>query len=177
MKKLLTAFLLLSSSAHAQTAADQARTQAGCGPSNVNFEVTVNKKQRATPPPAAGKAIVYFVQQDVVDPGFGNPSATLKVGADGNWVGGTHGKSYLYFEVEPGDHRVCTNWQSIWPWMSKLGSAITISAEAGKAYYVRARVDQRKEHPNSVQLEIIDGAEGQFAISNSGMSVSHPTAK
>jgi hypothetical protein len=177
MKRLVIAFLLLGSAVHAQSTADRARTQAGCGPSDVNFEVTLDKKHRATPQAAAGKAIVYFVQQDVTDPGFMMPNATLKVGADGSWVGGTHGKSYLFFPVEPGDHRVCTSWQSIAPWVSKLGAAITINAEAGKMYYVRATVEERKEHPNSVKLELIDSAEGLFAISKSGLSISHPSTK
>ena len=34
------------------------------------------------------------------------------VGVDGVWVGPTHGDSYLYFAVAPGEHHLCASWQS-----------------------------------------------------------------
>jgi hypothetical protein len=174
MKNVL-AFLLLASSMYAPGSVGEARLAAGCGPSSVSFKVAVNKEQHPTPQPEPGKAIVYLIQQDVTDPNYTSLTggATLKVGLDGDWIGATHGRSYLYFAVEPGEHRVCTSWQSIVAAATRLGSAVTVTAEPGKSYYLRAKVEERSERQPSIKLEIIDNAEGQFDVSNSGLSVAH----
>ncbi len=95
----------------------------------------------------------------------------MKVGLDGAWVGANKGKSYFFFSVDPGDHQVCTNWQSgtFKKTAMRIGSATTIKAEAGKVYYLRAQVYER-----NVKLEPVEAAEGQFLISAAWFSTSHP---
>jgi len=52
------------------------------------------------------------------------------------------GKSYFFFSVDPGDHQVCTNWQSgtFKKTAKRIGSAITLKVEAGKVYYLRTQL-------------------------------------
>jgi len=86
-----------------------------------------NDKQRPGAPPEAGKALVYIFEDMVHGP-------TMRVGLDGAWIGANKGKSYFFFSVHPGDHQVCTNWQSgtFKKTAKRIGSANTPKAEAGK---------------------------------------------
>jgi hypothetical protein len=102
-------------------------------------------------------------------------SVTTKIGLDGGWVGANHGESYFYFSVDAGDHRLCAIWQSSLERYSRNASAISLTAEAGKVYYFRTIVDQRKEqHQPVVKLEPLDPAEGQILVAASAFSTSHP---
>jgi hypothetical protein len=158
-----------------QDQAAVARTAAGCGPSEVQFDVKTDKKQHPVAQPEAGKALVYVIEAEKSDRGvFKIGAVTTRVGLDGAWVGANHGASYFYFAVEPGEHRLCTDWQSSFKSLSKLGSAVTFTAEAGKVYYFRAEIDETKDHPLAVKLQLIDQAEAQFLISSSSLSSSHP---
>ncbi len=67
---------------------------------------------------------------------------------------------------------MCTNWQSgTFKEMSKrIGSAMTLKAEAGKTYYLRTQVYERSEQDRNVKLEPLEPAEGQFLISASAFS-------
>ena len=78
---------------------------------------------------------------------------TTRVGLDGTWVGANHGRSYVSFAVEPGQHRVCTDWQSSFKAVQKLSGAADLTAEAGKTYYYRMEVTiPWKEHAAQVQF-------------------------
>ncbi len=101
---------------------------------------------------------------------------TMRVGLDGAWIGANKGKSYFFFSVDPGDHQVCTNWQSgtFKKTAKRIGSAITLKAEAGKVYYLRTQVYERSEQDRNVKLEPVESAEGQFLISASSFSTYHP---
>jgi len=96
----------------------------------------------------------------------------MRVGLDGAWVGANKGKSYFFFSVDPGDHQVCTNWQSgtFKETSKRIGSATTIKAEGGKVYYLRVQVYERSEQDRNVKLEPVEPAEGQFLISASAFS-------
>ena len=82
--------------------------------------------------PEQGKALVYFFVDFVTAP-------TMRVGVDGNWVGANNGKSYFFFQVDPGEHNVCAEWQSgtFKKSSERVGEAIHLPAEAGKTYYLR----------------------------------------
>ncbi len=73
---------------------------------------------------------------------------TMRVGLDGAWIGANKGKSYFFFSVDPG--------------------------EAGKVYYLRTQVYERTERDLNVKFEPVEAAEGQFLISASAFSTSHP---
>ena len=173
MTKTLFLLLLLASPALAQDPA-AARTAAGCGPSNVDFDVKTDKKPRPLAQPESGKALIYVFEEERTDPvAFKVGAVTLKVGLDGSWVGATHGSSYVYFSAEPGDHRICSSWQSALPRISKLASAVSLTAEPGQIYYFHAYVDERKEHQLAVYIEPLDPAQAQLLLSSFGLSTSH----
>ena len=174
MTKHLLVLLLFALPVFAQDQAAKARAAAGCGPNEVQFDVKTNKNQHPTADTNAEKAVVYVFEEEKRDPGLSLGSLTTRVGLDGAWIGANHGKSYFYFLTKPGEHRLCTNWQSSFEMYSKLGAAANLSAEAGKVYYYRTRVYSLKERQPAVTLEPIDSAEGQLLISVSAFSASHP---
>lgn len=168
MKNLwVTASLILlvgTLPARAQDEGAAARTAAGCGPSREMFDVTKTDAQHPEGKPEPGKAMVYFFVDLVNAP-------TMRVGSDGAWMGATNGKSYLYFQVEPGEHNICAEWQSVLFKKSseRIGEAIHISAEAGKTYYLRLNFGYQRMH-----LETADEAEGHFLIGSSLYATSKP---
>ncbi len=162
-------FAVIASSTFAQEPAPTASTRGGCGPSEAHFDVKTDRKQHPVAPADAGKALVYVFEDIERGP-------TMKVGLDGAWIGANKGKSYFFFSVDPGDHKVCTNWQSgtFKETSKRIGSAMTLKAEAGKTYYLRTQIYERSEHDHNVKLEPVETAEGQFLISASAFSTSHP---
>jgi hypothetical protein len=153
----------------AQDPAPAVSSRGGCGPTETQFDVKTNNKQHPVAPADAGKAIVYVFEDMEHGP-------TMRVGLDGSWIGANKGKSYFYFSVEPGDHQVCTNWQSgtFKKTAMRIGSAMTLKAEAGKVYYLRTQVYERGEQDHNVKLEPVETAEAQFLISASAFSTYHP---
>jgi hypothetical protein len=177
LRKFLFAFLLVASPAFAQDQAAEARVAAGCGPASVEFSVKTNKAQHPAPQPESGKALVYILEEVKTDDlGFKIGGVTMRLGLDGSWIGATSSQSYLFFPVDPGDHHLCANWQSSLGSRSKLGSALSLTAEAGKVYFFRAKVYAitDRDHPLGMKLEAIDPAEAQFLISSFALSTSHP---
>jgi hypothetical protein len=162
----------------AQDQAEAARAAAGCGPTEIEFDVKTDKNQHPLAQPEAGKALLFVFENERHDPNkFIIGNATTRVGLDGKWVGANHGDSYFFFPVDPGEHRLCANWQSSLKRFSKLGSAASFTAEAGKVYFFRVEVEERTEHPATVKLEPVDSADGQFQISSRGLSTSHQKTK
>ena len=121
------------------------------------------------------KALVYIFE-DQPSP-CGLECVTVRTGLDGTWIGATHGASYFYFSVAPGDHRVCSQWQSSFKILSKLGSAATLDAEPGGVYFFQARVREHEDHTWEVILEPIDPARAQFMIASAPFSTATPKKK
>ena len=171
--KTVLAVLLFATVAFSQDQPEAARAAVGCGPSGTKFDVQIDKKQHPTLPPEADKAIIYIFQDAKRDSNARNlGNTTTRVGLDGVWVGANHGKSYFFVQVNPGDHHLCVAQQAMLKTSSKLGSALTLRAEAGKVYYFRAEVQEKSEAGPGVELEAIDSAEGQSLIANSALSIS-----
>jgi len=163
MKSLLV-LLLFASPVLAQDQPPAPSAGGGCGPAESQFDV-IRSDKHPVASPEPGKALVYFFEDIERGP-------TMRVGLDGNWVGANKGKSYFYFSVDPGDHQLCTNWQSgtFKKTAMRIGSAVTLKAEAGKVYYLRTQVYERSEHDRNVKLEPVEAAEGQFLITASAFS-------
>jgi hypothetical protein len=145
----------------------------------MQFSVKTDKKQHPAPQPEAGKALVYvFEQVKTDDTGFALFGVTTKVGLDGAWAGANQSNTYFFFPVEPGDHRVCTKWQSALSGRSRLASAASFTAEPGKIYYFRTSVrvftteHQREDY--DLRLEPVDPAEAQLLLAASALCRSHP---
>lgn len=124
-----------SASAFAQDPAAVAAARAACGPEGVSFEVQADSSAHPMAQPGAGKALVYIIQ----DEGERVGGATIRTAADGVWVGANHHNSYFSFEVSPGEHHLCANWQSRLSRISRLTSLAHFQAEAGKIYFFRTR--------------------------------------
>jgi hypothetical protein len=175
---LRTALVLLvfASPAFAQDSAANAVAAAGCGPNEVRFDVKTNKKQHPTAQPNTGKALVYVIGDswsDNVAIHIGTPPT--RFGVDGTWVGANGYKSYFFFPVEPGDHRLCTNIQSKLNGPIQSSTAATsFTAEAGKTYYFRTRTSD-KEASNVTELKLVpvDPAEAQVLIAAAAFSTFH----
>jgi hypothetical protein len=137
------------------------RGAAGCGPEQ-QFDVKLDGTVHSAAQPEAGKGLIY-VFEDVF------AGQTLRIGADGSWVGATKPKSYVYFSLAPGEHHVCTDWQTsvISKPAQRVGGAITVNVEAGKTYFLRTVSDAAS---GRVLLETIDDADGHFLISCSFLS-------
>ena len=154
-----------------------ARSAAGCGPASVDFDVKTDPKQHPAPRPDQGRALVYFLQVETQDGGTIRKGwVTTRAGIDGNWAGANHGRSYFFVPVEPGEHAACADWQSRIKTYSSQNAALNFTAEAGKAYYIRATILEITAHQNTpgMKLELIDDAEGQLLISSSALSTAHP---
>jgi hypothetical protein len=172
MVRSLLAIAIFTFSAFAQ--GHPARTSAGCGPSGVQYDVKSDKTPQPIASPESGKAALYVIQYEKRDvEAFHIGAVTTRVGLDGAWQGANHGQSYLLVPVDPGEHHLCVDWQSSLEEQSKQGSAVTLTAEAGRVYYFRATVEQREKHPPAILLEAVDPAQGQFLISTSSLSKSH----
>jgi len=172
VSKYLLLALIVVTPAFAQGQAAAPRTAAGSGAANVKFDVKTNKKQHTVAQPEPGKALVYVIVQEISDPhAMQIGDVTTRVGLDGNWVGANYGRSYISFAVEPGEHHICTDWQSRLKAAEKLSGAAELTAEAGKTYYYRAELTMPWEQHNAdLRLKAVDDAEGLLLISKSAMS-------
>lgn len=142
----------------------------------MRFDVKVNKKQHAVTQPEPGKALIYVIQQG--RPRGGDITVTTRVGVDGNWVGANHGESYMSFEVNPGDHQVCVDWQSSLKRRQQLSQAAQLTTEAGETYYFRAEVvmsQATEAHDELLRLGMVDKAEGMLLLSKAGQSTWKPS--
>ncbi|HEV2341577.1 MAG TPA: DUF2846 domain-containing protein [Candidatus Acidoferrales bacterium] len=178
---ILTALAIFSPAALAQSGS-------GCGPASVKLDVSTTKQRPAAPEIQAGKALVYFLQDDLKYDS--SPRPTTRFAVDGTWVGATHANSYFYVFVDPGEHHLCANWQSdVLPFnfgASKRSTAAAgFSAESGKTYYFRAQDIAKSQNSGGdnntryvsqaeVLLAPLDGDEAQVLMNTFSFSSSHP---
>ncbi len=175
MKAIFLA-LVFAASAFAQDNPALAHAQAACGPLDVQFDAHSSSAHVGVQP-ESGKALVYVAEDFRKAPGeLGNP--TIRVGVDGAWTGAVRANSYLFFSVAPGEHHLCTSWQSSLKRLSKLAAFAHFTAEPGKTYYFRARVTYSSYGHGAanmnLDLEPVDADEGQFLVATYRPSSSHP---
>jgi len=146
----------------------------GCGPAAVHFEVKTEKHHLPVQP-ENGKALVYFLQDDTQFQS--RPRPTTRIGIDGTWVGATKSNSYFYVSVDPGEHDLCSSWQSFVGFNTgHTAAAVDFKAEAGRTYYflVRNAWVRELQKPAGIELEPVNDAEGQLLTSKFSFSTSHP---
>jgi hypothetical protein len=170
------AFLFLNAVVLVYTSA-VGEEQTACGPLDVRFSAQASGDHRSEHP-SPGKALVYVVEDFRKAPGeLGNP--TVRIGLDGKWMGAVRAKSYLSFEVDPGERHLCASWQSRLKRLSKLASFAHFSSEADKTYYFRARITYSSYGAGAanmnLDLEPVDPDEGKFLIATNATSQSHPS--
>src|SRR6185437_4987705 len=159
-----------------------AQTGPVCGPASVKFDVSTTKQLPAAPAVQSGRALVYFLQDDLKYDT--EPRPTTRFGIDGTWVGATHANSYFYVFVDPGEHHLCANWQSARTGLSWIGpkrstAAAHFTADAGKTYYFRARDivkmdDNKSVSEPQVLLSPLDSDEARAIMQSFSFSISHP---
>jgi len=176
MKLLLAmVFLTIASTAYGQTKPSGAVSVPGCGAANIEFNVKTDDKQHAAVQPDAGKANVYFLQDDAE---FGsNPRPTTRFGLDGAWTGATHSSSYFYVSVDPGEHHLCASWQGlVGAFYQRREAALHFTAEAGHNYYFRAKnvYEPKTQKTAVVLLKPLDSDEAQLLMSQFSFSTSNP---
>ena len=171
MKTFLVALLFFfSAAAFAQNQTLIAAAEAACGPMDVQFEVHPSKEQPLTQPDP-GKSLVYVIEE--FDRAINEwVSPTLRMGLDGKWVGAVKGDSYLALSVDPGEHHLCTNWQSSVKRLSSKVAFTSLNAEPGKIYYFRARIIEGGQS-FTIDFIPVDEDEGKYLVASAAPSDSH----
>lgn len=174
--KTIFALVLLAGFAVAQDVPTSTQTNDACGPLDVHFDAKASARHSIAHP-ETGKGLVYVAEDFRKAPGeLGNP--TLRIGVDGAWIGAVRTNSYLFFSVDPGEHHLCTSWQSRLERLSRLAGFASFTAEPGKTYYFRARVTYATSGTRAanmnLDLERIDPDEGRFLVTSYHPSNSHP---
>lgn len=182
-KRLVLVMVMLVTAAWAQDKST-ALTQAGCGPDPAKFEVKRDAHSHPTGTPQSGKALVYvFGDSELDNAAIQIGGLITRVGMDGAWVGAYEHKSYTYFSVEPGEHRLCTSQQSSLKSRRQTNaSAITFTAEQGKVYYFRTQPDPTalsqsavsRAPSGRVELAMVDPAQAQLMVLKWAYSTSQP---
>jgi len=142
----------------------------GCGDDSVEFDAKLEKDSPAFAGPAAGKAIIVFVE---TMPGEQKMQTTTRFGVDGTWVGATKGDSYFTLNVEPGEHNLCASMQSAQQKMKKAFTHVaTVTAEAGKVYYFESQITIIPLP--SLEFSQLSEAEGKYRIKAWKFATSKP---
>lgn len=169
MVRTMLFVLLLAFPVFAQDATTAGLAAAGAG--RMKFTSTC-KQTRNTAQPEAGKALVYLIGDswaDHVAVHIGDPPR--RFGVDGTWVGANGYRSYFFFPVDPGDHRLCTNMQSKLQSVVKSSTAArSFTAEAGKSYYFRTKTPDRPVAGEELELVPVDPAEAQVLLAGAAFS-------
>lgn len=184
MLRVMLAFMIgLTTVSWAQENASQFRG-AGCGSDEAKFYVKRDTHSHPAGTPESGKALVYvFGDSELDHTSFHVGGFDTRVGIDGEWVGAYGYKSYTYFPVSPGEHRMCTSQQSsIKSRRDETATAITFTAEAGKVYYFRTQPSPRALAQSTVsgvptggvELAKLDPAQAQLMIPKWAFSSSQP---
>jgi hypothetical protein len=136
MKQVIGVFLACISVAVAVQARCTTLPDA-CGDDKTQFDVKTAKNQPQPAPADPAKARIVFVEfVDKSNAGLClGCSFTARVGLDGRWVGANKGNSYFVLDVAPGEHHLCTAWQSIDGELRTDIGVAALNAEAGKVYY------------------------------------------
>jgi uncharacterized protein DUF2846 len=169
--RTILAILFFSASAFAQSSPPATVTaSAVCGNlPNTIFDVKTDNGEH-TAQPVAGKALVYFLQDDTNY--VARPRPTTRLAVDGAWVGATHSDSYFYFAVEPGEHHLCATWQAGGLQPVSGAAAAHFTAEAGHVYYFRAQNSSLRDGTSTIEFRRLDSDEAQLLINRYAFSSS-----
>ena len=173
--KTLCGLLLLGSSLLAQDAPPPSASAPACGPVETRFQVKTDQDRHPTIQPDAGKAVVYFLQDDAEF--LTRPRPTTRMGIDGAWVGATKSNSYFYVLVAPGEHHLCVSWQTSEGFdVPENTAAAHFTADSGGVYFFRARDFWARDLGPSGHVELLplDSDEGQLLIAKFSFSTATP---
>ena len=152
-------FVLLASPAFAQNKSTDPAIAPGCGTDDAKFEVTKIKDQHPVTQPDDGKALVYFIEDDREY--YPQRKPTMLAGLDGRWIGATHGNSYFFFSVTPGEHHLCASWQG----KNQIRAVAHFTAEPGKIYYFAVKNRAATFQPYGIDFVPLDSDPGLLLAS------------
>lgn len=148
-----------------------AAQQAACGDEKATLQVELQKDPHALIDPAPGKAELVFIEDADFRQSCFLCSIATRVGIDGRWVGANQGNSYFAITVAPGEHHLCTNWQSTDPDLKSKTGLGEINAEAGQIYFYRVRITRTGY---GLELVPVDRQEGSFRLRSATLSIVPP---
>lgn len=157
-----------------QAQTQQDRMAPSCGLSNVKFEVKTTSAPAPVTPRDAGKALLYFIQDDT---NFeSRPRPSVRFGMDGQWVGATNSNSWFVIPVDPGKHHLCANWQRrvVLLTSDQLVAAAHFTAKPGASYFFRMRDTWSRDAGLSLDFARLDRDEGQLLMQKFSFSSSRP---
>jgi hypothetical protein len=143
-----------------------------CGAAGAKFDVKTDSERHPLAEPEAGKALVYFLEDDSE---FGStPKPTTMASLDGQWIGATHGNSYFYFSVDPGEHHLCASWQTkVLLGQDLQTAAAHFEAAAGGVYYFQVKNKGGHYSAAGTSLKPLDSDEFLLLASTFSFSASH----
>jgi hypothetical protein len=143
-----------------------------CGAAGAKFDVKTDSGRHPASEPETGKALVYFLEDDSE---FGStPKPTTMASLDGQWVGATHGDSYFYFSVDPGEHHLCASWQTkVLLGQDLQTAAAHFVAAPGGVYYFQVKNKGGSYRKAGTSLEPLDSDEFLLLASTFSFSTSH----
>ena len=110
----------------------------------------------------AQKASLYVYRNESMGAGV-----KMSVTLDGKALGNTAAKTYLYAEVEPGQHKLTSEAENT--------SELTVDTVAGKAYYVWQEVKMGLLYARN-KLQLVDEKTGQEGVKESELAIASPTS-
>ena len=132
-----------------------------CGPPHqhfkVHFDAAVTRSNSTNP----DKATIYFAAMST---GWILPNPTVRVAADGRWIGVLTQNSYTKLEVSPGEHHFCVRTPGIF--QLAPASLYGLDAKAGHSYYflVDDRNSDEYQPIGTISLNRIDSDEGRLMV-------------
>jgi len=146
----------------------------GCGKDNTKFDVRTTQSNHPFQKPEAGKALVYFLEDDA---DFASrPRPSTRFGLDGAWIGATNRNSYFYVSVDPGEHHLCADWQSFLGFTTghKSGAASLTAAEGSSYFFLVKNRSNHDNFPASMKFATLNPDEAQLLMSKFALSTSRP---
>ena len=149
---------------------------AACGDERATLRVELQKDTHALtdhllPDPTPGKAELVFIEDADFRQSCFLCSIATRVGIDGRWVGANQGNSYFAIAVAPGEHHLCTDWQSTDRDLKGEIGLGEIKAEAGQIYFYRVRITRIGY---GLELVPVDMQEGSFRLRSATLSIATP---
>jgi len=142
-----------------------------CGDEKATLRVGFQKDTHGVNDPAPGKAELVFIEDADFRQSCFLCSIATRIGIDGRWVGANQGNSYFAVEVAPGEHHLCTDWQSANPDLKSKTGLGEIKAEAGYIYFYRVRITRIGY---GLELVPVDRQEGSFRLRSATLSIALP---
>lgn len=155
-------------------AADNSAVKAAmeaCGPPREHFKVDLEAAVTRPSPPNPDKATIYFAAMST---GRLWPNPTVRVAADGRWIGALKQNSYTKLEVTPGEHHFCVRTPG--PFQLAPASLYGLDTKAGHSYYFVVDDKSSGEYQpiGTISLNRIDSDEGRLLVAQARRATPSP---